>query len=375
MCVSVRCDVEGGGRSESFSPIVKGSFALSVCELSPRRLIDSGGGEARGVLTVEQARDPRRLEGAITQQRPLQRRKPRVLDDVGGAAHKDAEPLRRDNLKEALDEIERLLRALSRKLELHLGERLKLLHPEVRELGFRERWVAGEHLIHEDAERPPIDADGVSYFFHHLRSHVIGRAHEREGFLARPQLLGKAKVAERDVPRVMRHEQVLELEVAVADVAAVQKLQGEHEIRYVEFTVALRKDAAGQVSLHACVQVPAHQRLEEHVNEVFVAARRDQLDDERAIGALAHAVALPRHEVDDVLFQKVRLAHLFPRKELILVCATTPSRQLHRPKSAGAEHLDYAHLARLYVLHHERPRLERLGERLQRTEHLLNRPS
>lgn len=99
-----------------------------------------------------------------------------------------------------------------------------------------------KHLVDQDTQRPPVDRASMTTAFDHLRSDVLFRAHERVGpkigdagfgidggerggrvpascrdhcrGTARPRLLGKVKVRQHDMARLVQKD-VLRLQITV----------------------------------------------------------------------------------------------------------------------------------------------------------------
>ena len=61
-----------------------------------------------------------------------------------------------------------------------------------------ERQLTGQHLVHQDAEAPPVGAEAVPLPVDHLGGHVLDGAAERVRLVFQG-LLGKAKVGDGDV--------------------------------------------------------------------------------------------------------------------------------------------------------------------------------
>ncbi|BAT08706.1 Os09g0486900, partial [Oryza sativa Japonica Group] len=131
---------------------------------------------ARGNV-VGRRRDVRR-PGELAEQVPRDSGEERVGTDLVGAAG-EAEPLRGLLVEQPRDEVGELrpppprVGGELRLPEEHVAERLLPAPPP-------ERRPPVRHLVDEHAERPPVDGELVPLAPHHLRRHVLLRAHERE---------------------------------------------------------------------------------------------------------------------------------------------------------------------------------------------------
>ena len=87
-----------------------------------------------------------------------------------------------------------------------------------------KRRLAGEHLIHQDAKRPPVDALSVALIQKHLWRDVLGRAAQRISL--EDYLLRKAKI--RNFHKAVAVEKkIFGLQIAVDDIFFVQVLKDE----------------------------------------------------------------------------------------------------------------------------------------------------
>ena len=107
-----------------------------------------------------------------------------------------------------------------------------------RQVGVRKGWRSGQHLVHEAAKSPPVNAKIVRFATNRLWCHVAGCAANRSGPLLPPlrdtrrrqfnasEAFGKAKVGEFHMA-IHPHEDVLGLQVAKHDAVVVHVLQSE----------------------------------------------------------------------------------------------------------------------------------------------------
>mmetsp|Transcript_27894 Transcript_27894/g.61014 ORF Transcript_27894/g.61014 Transcript_27894/m.61014 type:complete len:402 (-) Transcript_27894:3301-4506(-) len=169
-----------------------------------------------------------------------------------------------------------------------------------------ERGEAPHHLEDDDAEAPPVHRLAMARLVHHLGRHVVQSA-ARGVRLAVGELLRKAQVRQPDEAGLVQ-EHVLELEVAVDDVARVEVLERVHHARREERRTALR-DAAlrGRAVL---LHVVEHLGTEHGVHE--------EVDVLRVLRGVVHArhevgpdgepdVALAVHVLHQLLLDDVRL--------------------------------------------------------------------
>lgn len=66
-----------------------------------------------------------------------------------------------------------------------------------------ERRSTGDHLVDQDAQRPPINSEVVALHVQDLRSEVLGSSTERLGVLVGCKELGESKVGKFDVARLL----------------------------------------------------------------------------------------------------------------------------------------------------------------------------
>ena len=87
-----------------------------------------------------------------------------------------------------------------------------------------ERRLTGHHLVHEHAERPPVDGGAVRQLLQDLRGDVVGRAAERVGRHAvGDALLAHAKVGDFTVALAVQQD-VVQFQIPEARVRFSSKL-------------------------------------------------------------------------------------------------------------------------------------------------------
>ena len=117
---------------------------------------------------------------------------------------------------------------------------------------------AREHLVQQDAERPPIGRAGATTTADHLGRCVLVGAALGEG-ARRRGLLGEAEIADLDVA-VGVDEHVLELDVAVDPAVGVHVAQRQSDARAVEARLVLGQSVGLRVE--EAKEVPARSELE-----------------------------------------------------------------------------------------------------------------
>lgn len=96
-----------------------------------------------------------------------------------------------------------------------------------------EGWEAHDHLVSENAERPPINREGVTTFDEDLRSQIVWCTAEGVRHLVAFEDLGEAEVRQTDVA-ILVHQDVLRLQVTVDDVLRVQMAESHGDLDGVE---------------------------------------------------------------------------------------------------------------------------------------------
>ena len=94
-----------------------------------------------------------------------------------------------------------------------------------------ERVDARQHLIGEDAERPPVHGLAVALVQEHFGGEVLRRATQR--ISARLAVLGETKVCELQVALLV-DENILRLQISVNDVQRVEVLEHQRDLRGIE---------------------------------------------------------------------------------------------------------------------------------------------
>ncbi len=171
-----------------------------------------------------------RLHPALLQGRPVHGGEERVRHYLLGVVPPPAEALRRVLLQESGEEPPGQLG--------HLGGEAHRLHQDELEHGLVvvvvEGEAAGHHLVHDDADAPPVDGAPVVHVLQHLRGQVLRGAAEGLGGAAEVDvLLAQAEVGDLDVA-VLVQEEVLQLEVAVDDAKLVQVVDGADDLGAVK---------------------------------------------------------------------------------------------------------------------------------------------
>lgn len=164
-----------------------------------------------------------------------------VLDLVRGVV---PQPLRRLLLQQPRDQIVRL--RVTSPPQSHLrGHELALGHRRGEDavvhhlaVGVVERRQPVDHLVDQDAQRPPVHALPVRHLPQDLGRQVLGRAAQRLRRVALHVLLRQAEVRDADVALGVQ-EEVLGLQVAVDDVVLMQMGDAQHDLGCVEFGSAL----------------------------------------------------------------------------------------------------------------------------------------
>ena len=97
----------------------------------------------------------------------------------------------------------------------------KLIHLSVVAVACVERRETDNHLISQNADRPPVNWERMTFFNQNLGRQVVGCTTERECLGTCIQDFGKPEVCETNVPIVV-HEDVFGLEVSVDDLFVVK---------------------------------------------------------------------------------------------------------------------------------------------------------
>mmetsp|Transcript_38597 Transcript_38597/g.90238 ORF Transcript_38597/g.90238 Transcript_38597/m.90238 type:complete len:465 (-) Transcript_38597:1410-2804(-) len=289
---------------------------------------------------------------------PVEAFEPLVVAHVERAVLEGAEPARRVDTEQRVDETPR--RRLDRVWPRHLAldDLAVALHRVVGDEGRR----AGEALESEDPDAPPVGAEAVALVEDDLGGEVLRGA--AQGPRAVGDDLGEAEIDHLEVALLV-DEQVLGLEVAVDDFEAVHVREDRHDLRRVEARVLVGQRRLGGEQRE---ELAAERNLEQHVELALVLVCGDELQDEGVVHhredlLLVHHVLLLLH------LDHLGLAHALERVGL--------DRRLvhHQLDAAEGAHAEDA--PQLEVLPRGRARLLRLqvapldlrvDERLQRAE-------
>ena len=171
--------------------------------------------------------------------------------------------------------------------------------------------LADEHLVDEDAERPPVGADVVALVGDDLGREVLGRA--AEGPRAVLDVLGEAKVHKFEVA-VLIKEQVLRLEVAVGDLSRVEVGEGGRDHRPIE-DGRLLIELTHRAQLRE--KLAAQRQLEHHVDLRLTVERRHHVQDERVVAPLQHAL-LVHHVLHLLVAHELPLVEAFQRERRLV---------------------------------------------------------
>ena len=102
---------------------------------------------------------------------------------------------------------------------------------EPHEAGVSEGGLADQHLVHEDAQGPPVHGAGVAPTLENLRREVLGGSAHRVAHAT--HRLREPEVCDDSMTLGVKQD-VLRLEVPVGDVEAVQIREAGHDLRGVE---------------------------------------------------------------------------------------------------------------------------------------------
>lgn len=127
-----------------------------------------------------------------------------------------------------------------------------------------------EHLVDQDAQRPPVDREIVALVHYHLRGQVLRRAAESLRRLAIRESFGEAVVDDLEVA-VLIDEHVFKLEVTVHDSLAVQVADSHRNLHGVK-----RDNGLGQ-SLSCLEHLVELSAADEGHHEVEPSLRLEQI--------------------------------------------------------------------------------------------------
>ena len=112
-----------------------------------------------------------------------------------------------------------------------------------------ERRQPVDHLVDQDAQRPPVHALPVRHFAQNLRRQILRRAAQRLRRIALHILLGEAEVRDADVAFDVQ-KQVFGLQIAIYNVVFMKMGDSENDLGSVEFRAALQVKEAKGKELH-----------------------------------------------------------------------------------------------------------------------------
>ena len=125
--------------------------------------------------------------------------------------------------------------------------------------------MASHHVKHKGAKAPQVGRLAVAAVNDNFGGHVLqGAAEGARGGVGPLELLAHAKVREDNVPGVVEHN-VLWLEVAVHNVAAVEVLEGQRDLRRIKAGLWVQED---RLAAEHAVQLTATQERHHQVQAV-----------------------------------------------------------------------------------------------------------
>mmetsp|Transcript_2690 Transcript_2690/g.4397 ORF Transcript_2690/g.4397 Transcript_2690/m.4397 type:complete len:286 (+) Transcript_2690:53-910(+) len=219
-----------------------------------------------------------RLHVLLLQRAPIKLLEPVVAADQFRTALNHTESFGGLWFQELGDEILSRRRQIPRKLELALNDLAIRHHRLVVEEG-RKR---GQHLIDEDAERPPIHSLAVALSGHNLRRQVIGRSAQRKRLIR--HYLGKAKVGHLEIAGIGQH-QVLWLQISVNDVSVVHIIERFHYARTVKLGRRLIERAHFTQDGE---ELAAQTHLQQEIHAILVLVGSAQVHQKRTVQHLHH---------------------------------------------------------------------------------------
>mmetsp|Transcript_19855 Transcript_19855/g.33355 ORF Transcript_19855/g.33355 Transcript_19855/m.33355 type:complete len:404 (-) Transcript_19855:1809-3020(-) len=206
--------------------------------------------------------------------------------------------------------------------------------------------VADNHLVHQHPERPVVCAAIVARALQDLRRQVVRRPAQRVCVLIFFELFGEPEVHDLYVSFAVE-QHVLQLEVAVDDAPLVHVVEPEEDGRRVKARAAF-SEGGGVGEMRE--ELPAEQRLEEHVNATFIPEGLDEVQHEGR-------VHLPEEEhLAFHLRLCARLHHVALVDGLHGVghARDLVAHQVHQPERARTKHghfLEVLHADVLLLLH------------------------
>uniref|UniRef100_A0A182TKX5 Uncharacterized protein n=1 Tax=Anopheles melas TaxID=34690 RepID=A0A182TKX5_9DIPT len=197
----------------------------------------------------------RRLDALLEHRDPVGRGEPSVPLDVVHARLQVAVALGQIDLQQVAQQILQLRAEVRREAHLAADD----LFVDLDRLVGEEGRIAGRHLVHQHAERPPVDRLVVALAQDDLGREILGRAAQRPGSAL--DALGEAEIGHLQVA-LRVDQQVFRLQIAIDQVEIVQILERQHNLGGVEARVRLREAAhLSQVREH----LAARHVLQHHV--------------------------------------------------------------------------------------------------------------
>ncbi len=257
-----------------------------------------------------------------------------------------AEPVLGHLAEQALEQVPGVLTEMA-------GE-LGFLEPDLHEyfgcdLG-TEGGQAGQHLVYDGAQAPPVHGAAVAHLVQHLGGCALEGAVDALGlFVLVDALLAEAEVGQPDVPLGVE-QHVFGLEVAVDDVAGVDVLEGQHHLGRVEAGLVLDQ----RIALPNEVGEPTSLAELEHEEEAFGTADRvEQLGDE-GVAEVGQHPAPGDHAVGVLLLLQRLLLQLLYRVGPSVAVLARQKYLCERPLPDLRQHLEVldAYPLPLLLQHH-----------------------
>jgi len=245
------------------------SFICSVASCSPvdEGIVSAGDfgrllvrvwilGEVRGVARATNLRDERNRQALLAQLEPVQVLEPAMVLDVIGTVTQTSIPLGYICDEQVLDQTFCILVKIAGELNLTLEDLLVNGHRVI----IVERVNTGQHLVGEDAERPPVHGLAVALIKEHFGCQVLRSAAER--ISARLAVLGKSEVCQFEVALLVDQD-VLRLQISVNDIQGMQVLEHQRHLRGVKHGMLLSQFALrSQVGEELTTWNIGHQEVE-----------------------------------------------------------------------------------------------------------------
>jgi hypothetical protein len=96
-----------------------------------------------------------------------------------------------------------------------------------------KRSKAHDHLVDEDAKRPPVNCICVSFIIQHLRGKILRRAAKRGCQLVRPQLFRHSKISHAYIA-ILLHQDVLRLQISIQNLFGMQMPQRHRHLSSIK---------------------------------------------------------------------------------------------------------------------------------------------